>query len=367
MRPLLSLREAALTAWSAKVPTVLVLLLTGIMCAATLATVGRSAQAEADVLSRLESAGSRELTISARVQEQLMPPVLIAQVAGLSVTERAVGLTTAVDVTNTAVGSGGPATPAWQVIGDLAAVATLTSGRWPAPGEAIVSVEAAGTLGMTDGAGSVTHTTLSTVADYSVVGTFTARAPFEELDDGILIAAPKTTATATTMSVVLTDAREAARAQSLVLGLIDARDIASLTITSPVSLAELQGQVTGDLGAFGRVLLLGVLGGGALLVAIVVLADVLVRRPDLGRRRALGATRSAILVLVVLRTALPALLGALLGSAVGITITHRLGAVPPTDFVVATGILAVLSAILSTLAPAAFAATRDPVRVLRTP
>ena len=52
-----------------------------------------------------------------------------------------------------------------------------------------------------------------------------------------------------------------------------------------------------------------------------MLADVLVRRKDLGRRRALGATRGAIISLVTLRT----------------------------------------------LGPALYAATRDPVRVLRTP
>lgn len=48
--------------------------------------------------------------------------------------------------------------------------------------------------------------------------------------------------------------------------------------------------------------LLGVLGAGALLVAIVVLADVFVRRKDLGRRRALGT----IVALVIARTLLPA-------------------------------------------------------------
>lgn len=46
-----------------------------------------------------------------------------------------------------------------------------------------------------------------------------------------------------------------------------------------------QEQVTGDLASFGRTLLLAVLGGGALFVTIVTLADVLVRRKDLDRRR----------------------------------------------------------------------------------
>ena len=118
---------------------------------------------------------------------------------------------------------------------------------------------------------------------------------------------------------------------------------------------------------FGRTLLLGVLGGGALLVAIVTLADVLVRRKDLGRRRALGATRGAILFLVVLRTLAPALLGAALGVAAGLYATSRLGAMPPWPFTLGTATLALLAASVAAIPPALYAATRDPVRVLRTP
>lgn len=366
MRSSLLVREAALTAWAARVPTVLVVLLAAAMCATTIATVGRSAQAEADVLSRLETAGSRQLTITARVQDELLPQVLIEQVAGLSLVERAVGLTAAVDVTNGALGDGGPAAPAWQVMGDLSDVAMLVNGRWPRVGEAVISTGAARTLGMVNGFGSVLHVASDTVADYAVVGTFVARAPYEDFDTGILIAASSTT-TATTLSVILTDARVAARAQSVVLAMIDAPDVGTLSIVSPVSLAELQGQVAEDLSAFGRTLLLGVLGGGASLVAIVVLADVLIRRSDLGRRRALGATRGAILFIVMLRACLAAVVGAVIGSAIGTALTHRMGAVPPGDFVLATALLAILAATASTLAPAIFAATRDPVRVLRTP
>ncbi|WP_454296146.1 ABC transporter permease [Salana multivorans] len=376
MRPLLAIREAGLTAWSAKVPALLVFFLAAAMCAATLLTVGRSAQAEAEVLTRLDTAGARELTVSAKAADELLPALLVEQVAGLSVVDRAVGLTTPVDAYSTAVGPGGPAVQAWQVIGELGHVAVLVSGRWPLPGEALASTGAAETLGLVDGVGSVTTATAGLVTDHSVVGTFSPREPYDAMGTGVLVAtteAPSTpatapmAATATTLSVILTDADEAARTQSLVIAMISPPDLGKLTLTSPVGLAELRGQVAGDLGSFGRSLLLGVLGGGALLTAVVVLADVLVRRPDLGRRRALGATRSSILALVVLRTAIPAVAGAVVGSVAGVLLAARLGAAPPPSFVIGTAVLAVLAATLSTLLPAGYAATRDPVRVLRTP
>src|SRR5690606_39708076 len=117
-------------------------------------------------------------------------------------------------------------------------------------------------------------------------------------------------------------------------------------VQSPVALADLQAAVGADLGTFGRTLLLG-------------------------RRRALGATRTTILTLVLARTLLPALLpallGAVIGTAAGLWIAGQWAATPPRTFTAGTATLAVLAALASTLPPATYAAGRDPVRVLRTP
>ena len=235
----------------------------------------------------------------------------------LSTTERAVGTLIPFDVVNGAVGQGAPRVPAWGVHGDLSSVATLTSGRWPGPGEAVVTDEAMTRLGLDAPAGWVAQASTTVVDDWAVVGSFAPREPFTDYATGILYTAPEGRPL-DTLRIVLTDASVAGAAQTQVLRLIDPPAPDAITVTSPLSLAQLQEEVTGDLQQFGRTLLLAVLGGGALLVAIVVLADVLVRRKDLGRRRALGATRGGILSLVTLRTLGPALLGAALGVAVGI-------------------------------------------------
>ena len=169
--------------------------------------------------------------------------------------------------------------------------------------------------------------------------------------------------------MVLTSSEVAQAAQGQVLRLIAPPSPDKVSVISPVSLAQLTEEVSGDLATFGRTLLFGVLGGGAVLVAIIVLADVLVRRKDIGRRRALGSTRGAIVSLVVLRTLVPALLGAALGVALGLWTTNRLGtgALPPWEFTAGTATLALLAAVVAAVPPALYAATRDPARVLRTP
>src|SRR5690606_14497339 len=58
VRLLVLLWEALSTTWANKVSTALVALLVAIMCATTLATVGRTAAAEQQVAERLDAAGS---------------------------------------------------------------------------------------------------------------------------------------------------------------------------------------------------------------------------------------------------------------------------------------------------------------------
>jgi putative ABC transport system permease protein len=373
VRLLLLLREALATAWASKVPSALITVFVATMCAATLATVGRTAAAENLLTQRLDSAGSRVLTVSDTRQAGLVTPTVIDQVARLSTTERAIGTLTATDLVNGVLGPGGTKVPAWGVVGDLTAAAVLTEGRWPGPGEALVSAPARDALGLDAPYGWVAPAAEPDVADYAIVGTFEPRPPFEDYGTGILYL-PGTAPTGTDLAasaadvlhVVLTDARQARAAQADVLAIVAPPTFDAITITSPVSLAELQGQVTGDLSTFSRTLLLATIGGGALLVAIVTLADVLIRRADLGRRRALGATRGTIVALVTLRTLAPALAGVLLGSGIGTWLAQRAQALPPLDFTLATATLALVCAVASAIPPAVFAASRDPVRVLRT-
>lgn len=344
----------------------MVALLAGVMCLATILTVGRSVSAEREVAARLDGAGSRVLVIGDAKQAGIITDTTVTATSALSVVDRSMGLTLPVDVTNGVIGAGGTKVPAWLLVGDPRSAATLTGGRWPKPGEAIASASARQRLGLADGIGWVTTGASTGTAQFPIVGTFTARAPFDKLTEGVIVAAPAGTNPAE-LSVIATRADEARTVQALVIGLIKPADNSDITVQSPVSLAEIQAQVGADFGSFGRNILYGVLGAGALLIAIVVLADVLIRRKDLGRRRALGATRSVITALVMLRTAIPALIGAALGAGLGFYLTTRWHVAPPPTFAIATAVLATITSAASAILPAVFAARRDPVAVLRTP
>jgi len=118
----------------------------------------------------------------------------------------------------------------------------------------------------------------------------------------------------------------------------------------------------------GRSLLLLILGVGGFFVAAVTLADVLIRRRDLGRRRTLGITRTDLTALVSGRALVTALIGAVVGcTAAVVTNLVAVGIATPAGFAVAVGVLATLTAGLSSLLPAFYATRLDPVNVMRTP
>ncbi|MFB9621217.1 ABC transporter permease [Brooklawnia cerclae] len=355
-------REILASARAQKVSTIMVALLAAAMCATTLLTVGRAAAAEQQVQARLDAAGSRTLAITDSASAGFLTRDVIAQIGTLDVAERAVGLTSAIDVTTATVGRGGERVASWQVVGDIPDVAILVRGRWPLPGEAIVSATAMSALALDAPVGAITSTTGVT---YPVVGQFTARDPFTNIAGGVLINASTGTA-ARTLHVIATTPSAVPSLQSAVLTTLD-QPLQNIQLDSPADLAQLQSDVMGDLTAYGRGLMLMVLGAGALLTAIVVLADVLLHRTDLGRRRALGAPRWVIVSLVTGRAAIAGAMGAILGTTATAIALASAGHAPVPTFAAGTGVLAVLAAAVAALPPAVAASHNDPVRVLRTP
>ncbi|MDO8122563.1 permease [Isoptericola sp. b490] len=355
------LAEAFASAIAQKTPTTLIAALVTAMCLTALLTVGRSAAAEAQVVARLDAAGARQLTVTDARSLDFLTPLAVTQVAHVSGVERAIGYGIAYDSVNAVIGNGGLKIPTWDITGDLHAVAHLDSGRWPRLGEALVTSAAQEDLGLTSPAG-----TLSSVANGTrrpVVGTYTPLAPYEMLS-GALVATPD--ATAHTLDVVLDSPEQAQAGQNAVLAVLGRTDPADVEVTSPATLAEIRAQVRGDLADYGQSVLYLVMAAGGALVAVVVLADVLVRRSDLGRRRALGATRSDVIAIVVTRTLVAAAAGALLAAAAALAIAATTAVQVEPRFLAAVAVLAVLAAGAAAVPPAVLAANQDPVRVLRT-
>ncbi len=355
------LKESLRSARSHAVPTALVALIVAAMCATTLLTVGRTIAAQRVVEARLEAAGSRHLVVADTTGVNL-PVSVVALAAQFDSVAAVLGFGDATDVRSASVGAGGAAVTAWPTAGALPRASTLLAGRWPRPGEAVISQDAADKLSLRGPVGAVQD---ALGRQYAVVGIYAARPGFDRYASGVLVASDGPHVRR--YELLATTAGNAAGVQTLVLGMLARSDPRSISVESPTALAEIQAQVTGDVGSFGNNLTLLVLGVGAVLAASVVWSDVLIRRRDLGRRRALGATRGTIVALVVTRTVAAGAAGAVVGSAAAIAILATDHSIPSIDFTAATAMLVLITTALSAAVPAVGAARRDPVRVLRTP
>ncbi|MGH8874232.1 MAG: FtsX-like permease family protein [Acidimicrobiia bacterium] len=110
------------------------------------------------------------------------------------------------------------------------------------------------------------------------------------------------------------------------------------------------------------------MGAGLALTALTIYAAVTTRRRDFGRRRALGASRPDIMILILAQSLTVALVGATGGIVAGTILVQRaVAAAPDAGFALAVGVLAVAVAAVAALGPAVVAAYRDPVRILRVP
>ncbi|MGO3796930.1 MAG: hypothetical protein ACTJGR_07420 [Pauljensenia sp.] len=361
MSPWSLLREALRSAWAQKIPSALIVLVTAAMSVSALTTVGQAAARDRDIREQLDLAGARALTITDSLGHGLITPALLALVRDTSGVEQAVALSTPLDVSNGAI-PGSQKVPAWEV-SDPALVTHLTRGRAPQAGEGITSATVMDTLRLGTPAGWVQS---DQILQYPLVAEGTTAPGFEDLDAGVIIQAGPDT-DYRQLRVIIDDIAHVPATQRAVLAMIGTSDPTQIQVDSPQGIAMTSQLLTGQIAAGNRATLLLILGAGAFFVAIVSLTDVLLHRKDLGRRRALGITRGALTTLTTLRTTGPALLGAVLGGTGALIWSTTRGVAPPADFTAAVTILTTLVALVATIPPAAWAAHRDPVTVLRTP
>lgn len=143
------------------------------------------------------------------------------------------------------------------------------------------------------------------------------------------------------------------------------------TITTQDQMLEVLGSVldvlTAVVGALGGISL-AVGGIGILTIMTIAVRE---RRREIGLLRALGAQRGQILMLFLLEAVLLALLGGILGLAVGVGGAWLIGALVPAlptetawNFVIIAEVVAVLIGLVAGVLPALRAAALDPVAAL---
>lgn len=369
MNPLVLLREAWAATRASRVPATLVAVVVAATCLAAVTTVGRQAAAEAALAQQLAGPQARTLTVTRTSDAAALTPPALTLLAELNGVAAVVATDLPVDAFNGRLGPGTSPVAVVGIHGTIDRALSVTRGRLPGPAEVVVSSDTLDRLGLSEPVG---YLEAADGRQWAIVGSFAAKAPFDDLDAMAVTTPVVTDAEAVAgysfhqLRVVADAVTHVAAVQAAALAIL-APNADEVQVTSALAAANTSQTAAGALAGLGRSFLLLILAAGAFFVAAVVLADVLVRRRDLGRRRTLGITRGALVALVTARTAAPAVLGAVLGSSLGLAWVWRTTGQVLSAFSVAVSVLGVLTAVVAGLAPAIFAARRDPVEVMRTP
>lgn len=339
-------------------------LLVAAACVATILTTGRAVAGEREVLARIDDAGTRLITIVDSRGDAGLHPDALRRIRALSGVEWVLGLGPAADVRSIPVEAGTPVT-LYPVHGELPPPLATTT--WPrAPGTALAGTEALQRLGLDTPAGGVR--TRQPGPDVAIVGWHLPAAPLDDLADALLAAADPSDTAVRSLRILAATPQQAGAVAQAAAAVLGAQDPTSLSVETAGQLVAVRDAVQSEFGRFSRQLLAIVLGSSLVLVGVTVYSGVTSTRRDFGRRRALGASRPEVVVLVLLQTTTVAVVGAITGALIG-SATFRVwtGALPPLDFVANLAYLAILTAATAALIPALVAAWRDPVRVLRVP
>lgn len=364
------LRETTASARSQVIASALTFLVVAGMCVAVLLTTGRTVAAEEAALGAIDAAGTRSITVRSSDTTSVTAGLLdrLATVDGI---EAATGFGPAGDVRNALVPGGDPVA-ARTAYGELGG-RRLTTPSVALDNAALASASAVETLGLRDGVGAVAD---ASGAELEVIGTVEIP-PYLEFMDRVVIVPSSTDGALAgeepdaplALLVVLAESPGQVAALTEVLRgfLVDA-DPQAVTVETSTELAAVRQAVSGELGRFGRTTVLGILVVSALVVGVNMLALVMMRRKDFGRRRALGARRGLIIALLLLQVGITAGAGAAVGSALTAVVSAALGApFPGWGFTAAVAVSGLLCALAATLPPAVYAARRDPLHELRVP
>jgi len=355
------IREGLRVAISSRVASTTTAFVTSLVVMTVFLSVGRAAVAEQDVVNSLEDAGSRVITVTATAEEFGLDRDALDRIGRLSGIERVVALGSVSDAENVWIKDSNRI-PLRSYFGDLPPEVSLMGNRTPRPGEVIIGRDAQVSAGFQLPVGALGTGDTS----FPVVAGFTAYGLLSDLNRYALRVASTSDGGATLTYVVAKRATDIPNLGAAILSLAGVQDQANLKVVSPDSLAELQHVVSGQVGNFARQIALATLAGGLLFVSAIMYANTANRKRDFGRRRALGASRSALIVIVLAGTAVPTIVGVLLGSVVGVaTVWVQAGTAPGASLTVAIMAIAVLTGLVAAIPSALASALRDPVRILR--
>lgn len=356
-------REVLRATLAQRVTSLVTLLIVFGSAATVLATAGRSAGAEAAVLAEVDAAGTRSLSVYAQGEQPELASDLVARLADYDVVDAVSGFGPVTDVTAAAAPQG-TRVAARAVYGNVAGVWTEGIRDAAGSGQAWVTLAAVEALGMEEQLGSVRYLDGSELLVTRVVE---LPAHLRSLDPVVLVPRdPGAREALTQLVVVARSPQDLPLVQALVLSALEDVPADGFRVESSQELAALRAAVGGELSAQGHGIVVGVLGAAAAATLVTIWSLALLRRRDFGRRRALGASRSMVVALVIAQVGLLAGAGAAAGVGAGLWILVGSGSPrPDAGYAVAAAVALALTATLASVLPALWASRRDPLTELR--
>jgi putative ABC transport system permease protein len=344
-------RESFSAARSQPVASVLTMVMVAGMVLAVMLTNGRSVGAE-------KTAGTRTIVVRAQDGAGITSGVLgrLGRIAGI---EWVAAFSSATDATNSAIPEGENVPVRYAYGSDLRRLG-IPEHSFATNQAAYASAQALHQLGMPDGAGGVT---LSTGAEYSIAGRISTPSYMKSFEPLVLVpqARDDGRSLVNVVVVIVRDADLVSPISSAIAPLLAPTDPTQVTIQTSQTLADIHSLVQAQLSTFTRALVLALLGVTGVLVAVIMYGLVTMRRKDFGRRRALGATKSLIVTLLLIQTGLLALATAC------VLLLVEGDPVPDPDYILALGVLTLAAVLLAALVPALSASRKEPIRELRVP
>jgi len=362
--------EGARIALAARIPSAATAFMCGAVVLAALATAGQTAASERAALTALANPGARLVTITdddGRAGIHVESVEILRRSAQV---ETVLGIGRVADV-RTVTDDGvrlSPPVPMATLYGGGALLGLHELSR--AADTVFIGPVAQRALGWQEPVG-----TLQTQwgRDFGAVGRFTARTPFDSLN-GMALRVPTAQAQQSDPGArlyriyVLATSLEAVPTVERVAHDALVTDSRSFSVTASKQIVEAQRIIGSSLGKSSRQLVLLILLGSLLVLTVSGAAWVFARRRDFGRRRALGASRSDLALLVLIQTLLPALLGIALAATAGrAAVVLITGSRIPWAFVWGVTLLVLLVSMVASLAPALLASRVDTARILRVP
>lgn len=365
------LQEIAASAKAGRVFSVITALISVAATAGIIVTHGKAAAAQSSVMSHIESQDTRGITITQVKPEGELTTDSLRLITQLPETESAIGFLKTYDY----VAAANPNSKKLAVRTIVGTVNRKPVNAIVPAGTAKLSAAASQEVGLPPGVGSLAR---PDGPDLQVSGTWNTPPFLAELEPLAVTvsadAAPRTAeprATAQkldTIKIVANDASSVKLITKVAEKIAEANPPGTIQVTTSAQMAALQGAISGQLTSQTYGALMAALGAATTAISLNVWGFALARRKDFGRRRALGATRTMLVSLIVGQVTLTSCAGIVGGVATGLAILYRSASpLPGVEYVIPLAIVLAIAAMAAASIPATFAAYRDPLSELRVP